>query len=294
MEGIPREICIPAKLSFRSKLPTCPLYFENILKDVSCRFGMRVVEDDGLKFPTPLSFSFRIGSLLCGFDFNDLPQLPPAAGNYDVWYKTQTTSSHVPYGNVQPFPPVTFSDWRRYRELEKTIRYSAASETILCVHNLRISTATEQWTDDLRRRRHLVSELLHCQYGDLVDDKFAGQVEYWSKASKSLVSVHVPGLWNNMLGSSQLQLFAFGVCTISPYIHTWVSDEGPPVPNEHYIVCRDDYSDLVERIEWCRSNKEDCRRIGVAAKLFFQSHCLPESIMRTLGTYSVSRLMAGV
>lgn len=33
------------------------------------------------------------------------------------------------------------------------------------------------------------------------------------------------------------------------------------IPNHHYILIKDDFSDLLERYEWCEANQEECKQI---------------------------------
>lgn len=293
MEGLPKEIRVPAQLIHRAKITHHVSYVEAMLNDISRRFGTRIVEDAGLGFPTPLSFEIGLGSLRCAIDYNDLPQLPPRAGEFDFWIKFHTTSAHVPFGNVLPFPPCSFSNWDQYRELESDIRYAASGDTILHAQRTKITLRAQQWAEDLTRRRSLVREQLRGRYGDEVDVDFTDQVTYWRKASTCLTSVHAPGMWNNMLDRAQLQMFGFGVCTISPVLYTRLSPSGSPVPGEHYIACRDDYADLIEKVEWCRENREKCCEVGAAAKRLFQENCLPEAVWSMVGRTTVKKMMAG-
>lgn len=292
MEGMPKELRVPAQLIHRAKITHHATYFEGTVRDMVDRFGMQVIEDDSLGFPSMLSFEVGLGPLLCAVDYNDLPQLPPRSGEYDIWFKFHSTSAHVPFGNVEPFPPCSFQNWRHYRELEKDVRYSANTDRILHVQRTKITLRAQQWADDLTRRRSLVREQLRGRYGDDVDVEFTDQVAYWRKATNCLVSVHVPGMWNNMLDRAQLQLMGFGVCTVSPVLYTRLSKEDNPIPDVHYISCRDDFSDLVEKIEWCRNNRDRCREIGVAAKRLFQRTCLPEVVWPRVGRESARKLMA--
>lgn len=291
MEGLPKELRVPAQLIHRAKITYHAAYFEGMVRDVMDRFGMQVVEDDGLGFPSMLSFEIGLGPLLCAIDYNDLPQLPPRAGEYDFWFKFHSTSAHVPFGNVRAFPPCSFQNWHQYRELERDVRYSASGDSILNVQRTKITLRAQQWAEDLTRRRSMVREQLRGRYGDEVDVDYTDQVTYWRKASNCLVSVHVSGMWGNMLDRAQLQMMGFGVCTLSPVLYTRLSESGPPVPGVHYVACRDDYSDLIERIEWCRENRDACCEIGAAAKRLFQQTCLPEAVWPRIGRETVQKMM---
>lgn len=282
MQGIPKEIRVPGQLVHRAKITAHATYVEATYQDVAGRFGMQIVEDSSLGFPTPLSFELGYGPLKVGLDYNDLAELPPCAGEYDFWFKFHSTSAHVPFNNVRAFPPISFHNWRQFREIRSSIRYLALSDKILHVQKTKIVLRAAQWAEDLTRRRSLVRELLRETYGDHVDTEFTDQVAYWQKSSTCLVSVHVPGMWNNMLDRAQIQMMAFGTCTISPVLYTRLPNS-QLVPGVHYVAVRDDYSDLLEKIEWCRKHRPECREIGAAASRLFDDNCTPEQIWSAFG-----------
>lgn len=292
MQGIPKEIRVPPNMAMRSRVTGHASYIESQINDVSKRFGMEVVEDDSLVFPSPLAVEITCGPIRAAIDFNDLPSLPPCAGQYDFWLKFQTISAHRPFGNVYPFCPPSFTNWEQYRLLREDIHFTGQGTRVLYVQES-AKFRGEQWGQDLLRRRSLVKELLRENFGEQVDMEYSDQLGFWRRATASLLSVHVPGLWNNMLGRAQLQMFAFGVCTISPMIYTQPGTE-PLLPDVHYIRCRDDYSDLVSLIVHLQKQPEMRRRIGVEAKRFFDLHCTPEKVWTRLGTlFSESRVRMG-
>lgn len=109
--------------------------------------------------------------------------------------------------------------------------------------------------------------------------EFDAAEAYWRRAVGSLVTVCVPGADNHHLDRGQHQLMGLGVCTISPQL--FMAPLGDrPIAGEHYVACRDDYADLVERIEWCREHREECRALGRRAREFFQTHSTPQAIWR--------------
>ena len=112
------------------------------------------------------------------------------------------------------------------------------------------------------------------------DNKITDQVTYWKKANNCLVSVHVPGARNDMLDRAQYQFMAFGVCTISPYLKDVLPHRAVFQPDYHYVECKPDYSDLIEKIEWCKKNRKKCIQIGKNAKDYFIAFCLPRVIVR--------------
>ena len=68
---------------------------------------------------------------------------------------------------------------------------------------------------------------------------------------------------------------ALGCCTISPFLPTVLSYNKKLVPDQHYVMCKGDYSDLTEKIAWVAINKEEAIQIGKNAKDLFKETGLP-------------------
>jgi hypothetical protein len=65
---------------------------------------------------------------------------------------------------------------------------------------------------------------------------------------------------------------------------------------EHYVPIKEDLSDLVEKIRWCRDHDEECKRISEQAKLFYDTYLTKKGVLdfvqtlffnikKTTGTY---------
>ena len=52
-----------------------------------------------------------------------------------------------------------------------------------------------------------------------------------------------------------------------PIVTSWLM-ETTLVPNYHYILLKDDFSDLEEKLKWCNNNVEKCIEIVKNAKKF--------------------------
>lgn len=50
------------------------------------------------------------------------------------------------------------------------------------------------------------------------------------------------------------------VLMTKPRKFSWLMEE-KLIPNKHYILLQDDFSDLEEKLEWCRKNQDKCRQI---------------------------------
>ncbi len=193
--------------------------------------------------------------------------------------------------NVFPFPQVSFLNWRQYKEFEKKIQYRAKG---LVMHNqrpscnngrrrIRVRAMVEEWADG--NKTSLTQGYSHTRrLLNGADTRWHGNQErFWSTLNDCLVSIHVPGQNNNMLDSAQIQLFGLGVCTISPELPEILPFNKTPDPGIHYVACRGDYSDLIEKIEWCRANPSVCVRIGLNAKQMFAETVTPAAAGAWLG-----------
>ncbi len=192
---------------------------------------------------------------------------------------------------VFPFPPVSFYDWGRYKNLATQWAYKPG-KTVLMKQRAYCG-ATE--------RRNKVREILVAHYdNELLNHQkhiLGGRVEkildtnwedpqedFWKKGTECAVAVCVPGANNNMLDRGQLQLMAFGVCTISPNLPEFLPPFDSRFQNLHgcYMQCKDDYSDLVDCIEWCATHRPQCVDVGRWAKTFFERSCTPEAVGKWL------------
>lgn len=136
-------------------------------------------------------------------------------------------------------------------------------------------------------RRQFVRRLLSDRYGAMLDHRWTPAELYWRRAAGSLVTICVPGADNHHLDRGQHQLLGLGVCTVSP--DTFIAPlEERLVAGDHYVACRDDYGDLIDKIEWCRAHRDECRQIGCQAQEFFQGHSTPRAIWQ----YVARRLAA--
>ena len=244
-------------------------YFQETLKAL----GVRVDYAEDLKTLNELCFPVRIDGVAGLLDIRDGTELLLEYANYAYIIRYTYTQAMAPSHPLLPFPGISFHDWEQYARLLSEIQYAGCGDRILANFNPRIGELNR----DLTVRRLYVQGLLRHAYGSLADFELTDQDAYWRKMSDCLVAVHVPGFSNNRLDRSQHQMFGLGCCTISPVLQTYVLT-GPPVPWEHYVPCRDDYEDLIAKIEWCRENREACVRIGRRAEAFFRSQSTPVAI----------------
>jgi hypothetical protein len=70
-----------------------------------------------------------------------------------------------------------------------------------------------------------------------------------------------------------------GCCTISPNLPEILPCNYTLEPDVHYIKCKDDYSDLIDKIEICKENPQFCKDIAQNAKKI-GNFCTAESLMK--------------
>lgn len=189
------------------------------------------------------------------------------------YFKFQTTekniSSIIPLG-----PPMVGvkkagtkgATLREYLDLRQGYCY-VPGDSVLC-KQLPNGAAIE--------RRNLVHSTLIENFNQVDIDADVDQLDFWKAHENCLTSICVPGATNNMVDRGQIELFGLGVCTISPILYTRFPFDVVPIPNVHYIQCRDDYSDLVDIIKRLSSNKSRCKEIGDNAKAFYDAYFAPK------------------
>jgi len=177
---------------------------------------------------------------------------------------------HKKYKNVVPIGPISFHNWEVYYRLREHISYSCNNDIVL--NNQRPG-------GDAVERRNKVQELLRSTYKDNVDTRwYVNKESFWSLINNCLVSVCIPGARNDMLDRGQFQYMALGCCTISPKLTTVLAFNRTIKPGTHYVECKPDYSDLINRIEHCKKNRDVCRTIGLNVAELFSKTSTPIKI----------------
>lgn len=164
--------------------------------------------------------------------------------------------------------PAKYSQFERYFALREKYHYSCSTDLV---------SNRQEPRRLAEERRNKVQQCLRREYRENVDINWKGtQWDYWITNENALASICVPGACNNMLDRGHYELLGLGVCTISPHIPTILPWNKMLEPSVHYIQCKDDYSDLVEKIEWSRRNRQMCVDIGQQAKELFDNYCSPK------------------
>lgn len=192
-------------------------------------------------------------------DVNDSPEYDPPE-DHVLTFKFHTTK--VTRLHCIPFPPISFYDWKHFQQLQSSITYYAEGPI-----------SSRQWPHHAAEtRRADLQTLLRNNFPDVLTS-IIDQISFWNEVSKILVYVHCPGYSNHILDRAQLQYMALGCATISPYLPEILPFNRQPIPNVHYIVCKDDFSDVPSIIR--RHSKADLLYVGANAKELFNSTCTP-------------------
>lgn len=215
-------------------------------------------------------FTIKVNDKLIVIDFYDFHRLYEGYKKYKYYFKYQYQEiKNEKISNIFPMGTMSFWDWKRYFKLKKEINYKCNNDIIL--NNQKVINQS-------RERRGKVREILIKKYSNLVDYCFTDKGIYWKKINNCLVGVFAPGATNNMLDKGQFQFFAFGCCTISPKLNTMLAYKRKIIPDFHYIICKDDYSDLINKVEWCKNNRQKCIEIGRNAQKLFLETSTPKRI----------------
>jgi hypothetical protein len=234
--------------------------------------------DDTLTSVCQGAFAIRIDGVAAVYDYSDYLLVDGAQKDHRHWFRFHHTQGFIPHDNLASFPPISFLDWNEFHEVSSRLHYEASGDTILHSQSFEFLAGSLSTRDrDLYARRQLVRSRLHAEFGPLVQTDRLSQRDFWQAACHSLVSVHVPGSWRHSLDRGQHQLLGLGVCTLSPEIWTTILDRRIEA-YQHYVPVRDDFSDLISQVVWCRGHRAECATMGRRAKAFFLEHSTPAAI----------------
>jgi len=127
-----------------------------------------------------------------------------------------------------------------------------------------------------KERRHHVQSMLRKNFPESDISADEDQIDFWRAHENCLAAVCVPGATNNMVDRGHLELIGLGVCTVSPELYTLFPCYSELIPNQHYIKCADDYSDLIDILKYLEKNPTICQQTGNNAKKFYEEHYTPK------------------
>ena len=244
---------------------THPQYVLNLLRKGGADVEMVPATNFGCR--ETLSFDCTIDGHLCKFDFNDHEKYDwSIIKKYKAYFKFHCGHHSENWPNIFSFSPVNFHDWDLYNKLEPIINYTAKGKIL----------NNQAPAGNAVQRRNHVAKILKDSYGNRVDRNRYPKEEFYMLINNASAIVCVPGARNNMLDRGQGQQMGFGACTISPKLNTRLSYGSLLLPGIHYVECKPDYSDLIEKVNWVRENKSEAIKIGKNAKKLFTKTSTPK------------------
>jgi hypothetical protein len=258
------QVILPVKGPKPSYYAAYVMYFKNILP-----FDTNIIYQNEAKFNY---FIVTINGKKIIVDFSNFHDVQDHLVKLDWPYlKFQyCTKEHSRYPNVYAFTKISFYNWQQFFDLKKKINYTCNTNRIINMQRPRGAAIG---------RRNYVQKFLREKYGkDLVTEFTRDQVTFWNTINDCLVHVCVPGARNDILDRGQVQAMAFGCCTISPVISDCLARNWELTPGFHYVACKSDYSDLEDKILWCKNNRDICVKIGQNAQVLFNETSTPEKL----------------
>lgn len=246
-----------------------------IARGVFAGSAMDVEESDDLEPVCWSAFPVEVDGVRVVVDFSDYLLLDPQHSAHDHWLRFHYTSAFKPFPSLGVFPRQTFHDWAEYLQVSAEVAAARSPEGGHAVLN---NQAPGPEFDSRHRRRMLVRGMLHYHFPRRADFQWTPRRDFWRKAVGALCYVHVPGSTENMIDRGWAQMLAMGVPVVSPPMHDYLGPGGPPLAGVHYLACRDDYADLIEKVDWCEANREEAFRVGVAGREFFLAQATPVPI----------------
>ena len=226
-------------------------YVLNILKELDCQI---TIEERP-------AFTVTIGKKTFLMDFADTNDV--ARTTLPVF----KFHCHEETDNVFAFPPVSFHNWKQYELLLDGVKYKAEG----------VLSNRQRAYGNAKSRRSALKMLLQMRYPDTRTEQIP-RIKYLQEVEDTFIAIFSPGWCNNMLDRAQFQYMGLGCCTMSPRLPEILPFGKTLVPGIHYIMCKDDYSDVPDLVEFFRETPNACIEIGNNAKELFQEIAIPRSI----------------
>lgn len=133
--------------------------------------------------------------------------------------------------------------------------------------------------DDIPNRKKLVSTYYNnnnfdigytnlLYYKDKLDEKFLKRKMSLKEQLKSKFIISVEG--NDVASGLKWQLLSNSVVMMpKPRCSSWLMEDNL-IPDYHYILIKDDFSDLQEKFDWAKNNISKCKEISKNATEYMQ------------------------
>lgn len=266
------NVVLPASGPKPSYYKAYVMYLRNILDYNGVSYVLKGNVNTGeVVYPTATKYLMKLDDKRIVIDYSDHLDIMPNWAEFDAYFKFHYNSDkHKMCNTIYPFAPISFYEWNKYQSLKNTIEYKCSGDLIVNIQRIGGNAV---------KTRTKVQNMLKKKYNDLViTGPTMDQKLYWELINSCLVHVFAPGARNNMIDRGHMQYLAFGCCTIAPPIVDEFPYDGKMVDGVNYILCDEDYSNLIEKIEWCKNNRDKCVEIGQNAKNLFELNCTPKKL----------------
>lgn len=212
-------------------------------------------------------------------DQYDLPIQSEYLNNFpNIKFFKYQKSERLNDNSIPLGPPICFNTFRppNLKDFNNIEEYFKLRESFVFSPGDKILCKQRPYGDATRRRIGVKLMIMENFKNHDLNYSVMNQVNFWNISQNCLTSVCVPGHRNNMVDRGHMELIGLGVCTISPNVDTIFCYDKVLEPDVHYIRCKDDYSDLTEKIKMLQKDKKLSKQIGDNARDFFDTYYKPE------------------
>lgn len=194
----------------------------------------------------------------------------------DIPYFKYQKSERLNDNSIPLGPPICFNSFSNHKNMNNIEDYFKLRDSFIFSPGNRVLCKQRPYGGALTRRRNVQSMIMRNFKDYDINFSQTNQIGFWNTSQNCLTSVCVPGYRNNMVDRGHMELIGLGVCTVAPNLDTIFCYNKILEPDVHYIRCKDDYSDLKEKIEMLQKDKKLCKQVGDNARDFFDSYYKPE------------------
>lgn len=181
-----------------------------------------------------------------------------------------------------PMPTIGWVDWqealhmRELRDRKPTPR----RDVVACMGLTRGGRGKLR----LNARRLAMCRLLEDAFGDRAQTGWRPRRAYTPLFANALIACHMGGAFAGSWDRTTAQAFSLGIPLVQPEIIPIVGWERP-APGVHYLACRPDAADVVEKTQALLDDTALRERIGAAARQFYDDNVAPEAAWRRVTYY---------
>ena len=228
-----------------------------------------VTGPNSLEFEEPIynnNFFLTVNNQRILIDFSDHLKLLNVEEDIP-YFKFHVKENMSEYLN--PFPPISFYDWKEffYKLVKQDFQKNPRKGKIM------FRSTPKGAAIERRREVHDILETHFRENRKMLLTNIVPQRRYFNDFKHTYLNVVIPGARKDMVDRSHMQCFGMGVPVVSPFLTTLLPYRAKWIPNEDYILIKDDFSDLIERIEWAKDNPNIVQEVAKNAQRKFLKYC---------------------